>query len=300
MAIQCARQPIIIMGMARSGTTLISDLLHRLGLFIGHRRIEVDQEATYFYSVNRMLLKRVHGYWDNPAPMRYFLKNSTAVDLTVRCMETDIVSHRVISYLGLRHYLKYRSLQRFDKPWGWKDPRNVFTLPLWLKLFPEAKIVYIVRNGVDVANSLVVMEQRVTARREARAQKRFGKMTLRGNLERVGFKGAVRCLSLEGGFSLWEEYVSQAEVILGTIKNDRRVIKFEDLLDNPKVHLLELHRFCGLEVESDKTIDEVASRVNGERANAFVQDSPLAKFYSGVKLNPWMIHHGYSNLVSSG
>ncbi len=85
MAIQCVRQPIIIMGMARSGTTLISDLLHRLGLFIGPRRIQVDQEATYFYSVNWMLLKRVHGYWDNPAPMRYFLKNCTAVDLTIRC-----------------------------------------------------------------------------------------------------------------------------------------------------------------------------------------------------------------------
>ena len=46
MAIQYARQPIIIMGMARSGTTLISDLLHRLGLFIGHRRIQVDQEEA--------------------------------------------------------------------------------------------------------------------------------------------------------------------------------------------------------------------------------------------------------------
>ena len=293
MAIQCARQPIIIMGMARSGTTLISDLLHRLGLFIGHRRIEVDQEATYFYSVNWMLLKRVHGYWDNPAPMRYFLKNCTAVDLTIRCMEADIVSYRVISYLGLRHYLKYRSLQRFDKPWGWKDALNVYTLPLWLKLFPEAKIVYIVRNGVDVASSLVTRQRKIISGRNARNQKKSRKMSLQRNLERFGFKGAIRCLSLEGSFSLWEEYVSQAEETLARIENAKRVIKYEEFLDDPKTHLLDLLRFCELEVSSDGIIDEVAKRVDTNRSNAFLSDPALMLFYNQVKDSDWMIHYGY-------
>ena len=27
-------------------------------------------------------------------------------------------------------------------PWGWKDPRNSITLPLWLRLYPEAKIIF--------------------------------------------------------------------------------------------------------------------------------------------------------------
>ena len=63
----------------------------------------------------------------------------------------------IAGFLGWKRYLAYRSLERFDQPWGWKDPRNVFTLPLWLRVFPEAKIIYIVRNGVDVAASLLVL-----------------------------------------------------------------------------------------------------------------------------------------------
>jgi hypothetical protein len=44
--------------------------------------------------------------------------------------------------------------------WGWKDPRNSITLPVWLKLFPDARVIHIVRNGVDVAESLYRRQQR--------------------------------------------------------------------------------------------------------------------------------------------
>ncbi|MBW1793701.1 MAG: sulfotransferase [Deltaproteobacteria bacterium] len=38
--------------------------------------------------------------------------------------------------------------------WGWKDPRTTLTLPLWLKLFPKARIIHVIRNGIDSALSL--------------------------------------------------------------------------------------------------------------------------------------------------
>ncbi len=32
------------------------------------------------------------------------------------------------------------------KAWGWKDPRNTFTLPMWLSIFPKARVLHVLRN----------------------------------------------------------------------------------------------------------------------------------------------------------
>jgi len=280
------------MGMARSGTTLVADLLRQLGLFLGHRKFK-DEEAAFFYRMNAIMMRQIHGEFDNPTPMRYFLKDSRAVELTVRSLEADLASFRIISYLGLRQYLKYRSIKHYSKPWGWKDPLNTQTLPVWLHLFPQAKIVYIVRNGVDVAHSLVNLQRQIISKRQIKNQKKSGMLSTRRNLELFGFKGAIRCLSLEGSFSLWEEFVAQAEETLARIDNDRKVIKYESFLANPGTHLIDLLRFCELEERSDGFIDDLATRVNANRSNAFLSTPALASFYDEVKDNQWMLHYGY-------
>jgi hypothetical protein len=283
------------MGMARSGTSLIARLLRQLGLFLGDRKIVQDEEAKFFYRLNQILLRRIHGEFDNPAPMRYFLKNSSAVEITVRCLEADVKSYRIISYLGWRHYFKYGALQRYDQPWGWKDPQNVYTLPLWLKLFPQAKIIYIVRNGVDVASSLVEFQSNIINRRHIKNQRRWGKLSLRRNLELFGFKGAVRCMSMEGSFSLWEEYVAQAEETLARLENARQVVKYESFLADPKPHLLDLLRFCELEESRQEILDDVARCVDVTRSSAFGANPGLLAFYDRVKNNRWMSHYGYGS-----
>jgi Sulfotransferase family len=297
MALRCVRQPLILMGMARSGTTLLTNLLYRLGLFIGHERIVVDQEAKYFVAVNDMLLKRVHGYWDNPAPMRSFLRQEDIVVSTARCMEDDIRSPRIASFLGWKQYWAYRSVEAYDKPWGWKDPRNVFTLPLWLRLFPDAKIIYIVRNGVDVAESLLTLERRVIARRKARNERALRRFSLRSRLDRAGFKGAARCLELSGGFSLWEEYIAQAEELLPAIVNERRIVRYEDLLADPSSLLEELAGFCELQGVSRHKIGEAVASIDRSRTYAFLSDPRLKSFYQQVKSSPWMARHHYANLA---
>lgn len=298
MALQCVKQPIIMMGMARSGTTLLADLLFRLGLFIGHKRIVVDQEAKYFVAVNDTLLKRVHGYWDNPAPMRAFLKETQSVAATARCMEEDIRSPRIASFLGWKRYVTCRSVEALEVPWGWKDPRNVFTLPLWLRVFPLAKIIYIVRNGVDVAASLLALERKVIARREMRNQRGATWMSLRSRLDRRGFKGAARCLELSGGFSLWEEYVAQAEAILPAIDNQRCALRYEDFLADPAAHLAELAAFCEINV-SQEQIARVTARIDRTRRCAFLTDPQLRALYEDVRYSPWMAHYRYDELTDA-
>ncbi len=55
--------------------------------------------------------------------------------------------------------LRHRALalmERFptDRPWGWKDPRNSLTLPLWRLLVPDLRVVVCVRNPLAVVQSL--------------------------------------------------------------------------------------------------------------------------------------------------
>jgi sulfotransferase family protein len=299
MSLHCARPPVIILGMARSGTTLLADLLRKLGLFIGHHRIEHDQEAWYFVRANRTVIQQAHGNWDNPRPMRYFLELPEAMETTLGCLEADLRSPRIAGFLGPWNFLRYRSLERFDRPWGWKDPRNVFTLPLWLKLFPGARLLYIARNGVDVARSLQVLERKVIERRMRRRRRTFAWLRGRSRLEHGGFKGAVRCLSLEGGFSLWEEYVAQAEEVLAGASSERMVLRYESLLEDPRSHLEALARFTGLTAPR-ALIEEAARTVNRQRAFAFTDDPTLREFFLRSRGSAWMERLGYSELQLAG
>ena len=55
-------------------------------------------------------------------------------------------------FFGYRDWKEIKSGQPIN--WGWKDPRTTITFPIWLQVFPKAKILHILRNGVDVAISI--------------------------------------------------------------------------------------------------------------------------------------------------
>jgi hypothetical protein len=293
-AIPVARPPVILLGMHRSGTSLIARVLDQLGLFQG-AELQEDHESVYFLDVNDTLMKRIGASWDNPSPTRGFLENAEALDLTARCLAADLSSKHLKGFLGLKRYLKTRSLKKLDQPWGWKDPRTVFTLPAWLAVFPQAKLVYIVRNGIDVAASLRVREKAELARRIeefAAKQKQLNKHSM---LERASFKGSARCLTLAGGFTLWEEYVAEAERLLAAVPNERIVVNYEQFLADPQTHLPPLAQFCGVAGDS-AAMQAATSSINPGRGNAFLQDPEAKAFYDTVRQSGWMRRYGYDKL----
>ncbi len=280
-----ARQPVIILGMHRSGTSMISELLDELGLFVG-QQLQDDHESTFFLDLNDQIMNRVSAAWDWPKPVLDFLACEQAVRMTAEALSADLSSRRI------KGFMKRFSLETFDKPWGWKDPRTVFTLPLWLKLFPDAKLIYIVRNGIDVAKSLLVRETKLLALRIKRFDERMQKLSLRSRLDRAGYKGSARCLSMQGGFDLWEEYVRQADEILRPLNNPVLTLRYEDILAEPTKHLAELAHFCELSA-TPESIATAAKKINGSRALAFTTDPKSAAFYETVKHNAWMQKYRY-------
>lgn len=271
---------------------MIARLLDALGLFQGSE-LQEDHESTWFLELNDLMLRRVNAAWDDPEPMLGFLQNPGAFDLTLRCLEDDLSSSRTREFLGNKWSLKGGGLLTYDRPWGWKDPRTLFTLPLWLKLFPGARLIYIVRNGVDVASSLRVREVRELERR----RKEFDAKTAVGGrfrLQRAGFKGSARCLTLQGGLAVWEQYIEQAERALKTTTNPQKLIRFETFLAEPLAPLKELAEFCGLETSNELIRDAIAKvGLNAGRANAFGGDPDVREFYERVRNSRWMKHYGY-------
>lgn len=46
-----------------------------------------------------------------------------------------------------------------EKPWHWKYPTSALFIDFWMKVYPEAYYVHIVRNPLDVAGSLMTRKQ---------------------------------------------------------------------------------------------------------------------------------------------
>jgi len=289
------RQPVIILGMHRSGTTMLASLLDRLGLFQGES-LEENHESTFFLKLNITVMRRIHAYWDHPVPMHNFFDNSQAVELTTTCLKRTASSYHAIEFLGLRRFLRHRSIFALPCPWGWKDPRTVFTLPLWLSLFPAAKLIYLARNGVDVAASLFNRERRRFDLQRHKLLHPPFRFTLAGSLKRIGYKGSLRCLTMPGAFSLWEEYVAQAQRQLTRFPNERHILSYEQFVQSPRHHLAALAAFCGLDTSDDAIAKAIDGRVETARAHAFVKHPEHVDFYHRVRKTPWMIHHGYDNL----
>jgi hypothetical protein len=260
--------------MHRSGTSMLGRLLEELGLFAGTQKDE-NNEALFFQEINTWLLAQSGARWDMPAASAYLWKHEKALPWIESYIESLIHSPRSIKFLGLQRYAA-GGMKSLDSPWGWKDPRNTFTLPMWLRIFPQAKVVSIERNGVDVAQSLRVREI-AELDRAASAYTKYKRLVFlrpKGG----GFGASPRCAFLDGGFALWKEYVEQARAMIEQLPANRSLaLRYEDVLENPLEYLRESAEFCGLDV-SDQRLREVVAGIKADRANSYMSDPGLRQF----------------------
>ncbi|MBW1636046.1 MAG: sulfotransferase [Deltaproteobacteria bacterium] len=267
--------PLIFIGMHRSGTSMLVRLLENSGLFAGTRK-DRNNEAIFFKQLNFWLMAQCGGRWDAPDPVHYLLKNKELLTWAEKYLRKMLHSPRAIHFLGLRQYITGRGINGINIPWGWKDPRNTFTLPLWLRIFPEARVLYIERHGVDAAHSLFVREKKLFSQTTSEFQKYQFITPYRP--KKGGFYGSPRCSSLEGGFSLWMEYIDQAQQVLADLP-DHRVLKlqYEHFLEKPVSCLQQCAEFCGLDI-SIENIEKISADVDSSRAYAYRKNPVLLEF----------------------
>jgi hypothetical protein len=287
--------PVIIIGMHRSGTSMLSRVLEELRLFVGKAKgaATENNEAHLFRRCNRWLLRLSGGTWDHPQPIQYLLNNPHVRSLAVHHIRALLYTPLVISYLGWRKYFRYRTPANLDIPWGWKDPRNTYTLPVWLDLFPEAKVIHIYRNGVDVARSLRERSKKDISAYSRRIEKRRKTLSVgRGSFPVVD-NISLPCLSLSGGFSLWEAYTQRADEHLVALPESRAMaIRYEDFLADPVPFVDALCQFCGIE-PSVELVKTVSLKVDASRSGVYQRSPELFEFFGSVRNSPQMTRYSY-------
>jgi hypothetical protein len=271
---QAVIPPTIFIGMHRSGTSMLGRLLENLGLFAGTKK-DVNHEAIFFQNINVWLLQQSGARWDTPDGIEYLWRTDEALPLVERHIRNLLNSPKAVQFLGVRRVLQ-GGMAALDSPWGWKDPRNTFTLPMWLRIFPDAKVISIERHGVDVAASLRAREASDLGNTAARYDRYPALSFLRQRED--GFVGSPRCASLDGGFSLWGAYVIQARKMLEMLPDHQVLaLRYEEVLADPETHLRTSAAFCGLDVPVEK-VRHVAASIQPDRARSYLANAELRKF----------------------
>src|SRR5689334_13092491 len=102
-----SKSPLVIIGMHRSGTTLLTQILQRSGVLMGND-ITAYGESNFFQRCNIDLLTRKKSNWDNPVST-----NEAPALYNTR--------HHLTEYAALMKHPTAWWLLLHNKRWGWKD-----------------------------------------------------------------------------------------------------------------------------------------------------------------------------------
>lgn len=263
------RPPIIIAGMHRSGTSVLTTILDELGLFVG-KKLDSNHEATFFVHLNNWLLRQAGAAWDRPEAFEAFLGHGDLVDARARQLDHLLATPRAIEFLGLKNYLRLGNVKNMASPWGWKDPRNTFTLPLWLKIFPDAKLLVIHRHGVDVAKSLATRADKISHSLSADIDKQ-SRWLWRLPLSNNSFS---RCRDTDEGMALWKSYTEKADHYARQLGDRALVLRYEAFLESPVQHVEAVLDFVGVSSER-AAVERAVSKLVASRAFSYRSNDVL-------------------------
>ncbi|MFV5318690.1 sulfotransferase family protein [Priestia megaterium] len=217
---------VCILGMHRSGTSMITRSLNLLGVNLGKDSELIMKERKF----------NPTGYWEHREitlrQQQILKKFSYSWDLQEPLPEKWWQNKNIFP---LKKRLKQIIMKEFAEKnlWGWKDPRTSLLLAMWQEIFQELNInlsyVIVVRNPLDVANSLYL---------------------------RNGF-------SKHKSFHIWNLYTLSS--FLGSERSSRTVIHYDDFLKNWEMKLKEVEKMLGIIVPNYEEIYEsIHSFINPE------------------------------------
>jgi hypothetical protein len=129
---------VVVLGMHRSGTSMTSAILEKLGINMGEEKLGAAAtnpighfEDRMFLDLNKKILDDAGGSWDNPPAKDSIINLKNKYEKEVK----DLVFNK-------------------NENWGWKEPRTSLTIDLYYPYLSNTYFVYCKRNEDDVAASL--------------------------------------------------------------------------------------------------------------------------------------------------
>ena len=147
--------PVFIVGCQRSGTSFLYRTLSEI-LGIGFGR-DNTMFANMFYTIDQYgdlnidsnLMKFLTNIEDSPVFQKRFKQLRIANDEFISCIEDRQYSNII------RAIYAYWAITHGKKRWGGKTPDYTGHYKLLIDLFPDVKIIHVVRDGRDVALSFI-------------------------------------------------------------------------------------------------------------------------------------------------
>lgn len=272
--------------MHRSGTSMMVEILEELGVFMGHSQ-DSNNEAHFFLEINQWLLSLTESSWLEFSDFALLMEDPLVLEKLSNYIKLFMSSTQIESFTGDLLYAKFK---KNDLIWGWKDPRNTLTLPLWRKIFPECRVIHVYRNGLRVAESLVERSKKnrqtildiisVWNQYDEKVQPPLSERTLR-----------TYSMSLERGFGLWETYIQQAQYHSNNMSTDEYIeISYEDFTINPIESIHNLSIWLGLDNDNAQ-LTRAASKIRTNTSNKDAEsEQHLPEF---IKSSKYMRHYHY-------
>ena len=262
-------QPIFIMGSGRSGTTILATLLS----FHPHVGL-LNEPKAMWYSIYKG--EDVNGNYTTTLPARYQLLSS---DVNGRIKQR---AHRLFGAYSTLTF-SHRIID--------KNPEVVFRVPFIQAIFPDAKFIFLIRNGWDTIGSIACWSKLNAVQVNGEVHNWWGvnnrKWDIMFNELVVGngfFAGR------EERIKHFERQIDKAAVEwLVTIQagiaqyqnqpGDIYLLHYEDLVQNPQNFLNEVCEFCDLPY--DNKLMQYASKRLGKALpyETVVLDSAIADLF---------------------
>ena len=251
-------------------------------------RVDDNWELNHTRRINQFIFRQINATWDHVTPFNNLYKSNDHVRQLELLMRSFINRRFILDHFGLSDSIAIKPKSGKTWFWGWKDPRNTFTLPFWKAIFPAAKIIHIYRNPVDVGLSLKTREELTGVDYENNYKTRFKKIIRYG---RIGMSN-VNMLDAENGCRLWEQYVSQALEHDKTYGNDVLSICYEELLADVASAINIVSAF--LEINNPDTYSsQINAAVKSDNRYKFINSDEGMRIYLAWRENTLFRQMGY-------
>lgn len=235
---------LIVVGFHRSGTSLLTQLLHRAGLFVGDDLLGAMPSNPYGHFEDREVLElhreilEDHGKgWQVDSPTAFSISPA--------------------QWGRMSDFVQKRMAQHQD--WGFKEPRTCLFLGAWKYLLPQARFVVVYRDPGECVRSLETRHAREYLEES-------GPLTDHARFFREP----------DHGLKLWDTYNRAVIAFVRAHLDDSLVLPFAYLSEGYPVIERVNERF-GSALDEVSTSSVFDARVTGARTNPqWVHDPMVA------------------------
>jgi len=295
------RDPVFIIGVARSGTTFLFNLLTRDRRFAFPNLYQASNPHTFLTTENavaggtsrfipdKRAQDNVEQSWQTPA------EDEQALAILSRCSSTlstlfpnnrayfarfrsfEMVSEEEIENLknAYRYYLRKLSW-KYNRPLILKSPLNICRIRLLREMFPKARFVHIVRNPYHLFQSAMHMNERINSLRALQKAKDQDLAQMLITRYREMMKSYLEQRSL-----IPEEYLHQ--------------VHFEDLEAEPLAEIRKLYQSLSFPhfSEAEGRLRAHLENISGYRRNLYEDLSPEIISQINESWGFWLDQFGY-------